>query len=89
MRRTISFLITALNLGLTGPAFAHIGVAGLNHDQPDLLRLAAVTQPREPACTTDIFGAGADLPDLSLVDSITCLDQMCLTREVVVCGRPD
>lgn len=89
MRRIISSLCTALTLALSGPALAHTGGPLLDLPAPVSFGLADTVAQNAPACRTTLFHAGQHPADPLTVDSITCLDTSCDTREIVLCPLTD
>lgn len=89
MRRITSILCTALNLGLTGPAVAHTAGPMLDAPAPVLFGLPDSLAQNAPACHSAIFRAGQYPPDPLTIDSITCLDTSCDTREIIICPLTD
>ncbi|MGI3183610.1 hypothetical protein ACROHD_00905 [Nioella aestuarii] len=89
MRRIVSIICTTLNLGLTGPAVAH--TAGPMLDAPASLSFGvpATFAQNAPACRSSVFYAGQYPADPLTVDSITCLDTSCDTREIILCPLTD
>lgn len=89
MRRTIASLCTAFAVSLTGPALAHSGGPLLDMTAPNLFGLSASVAQNAPACRTLLFNAGDYPADPLSIDSITCLDASCDTREIVLCPLTD
>lgn len=89
MRRIASLFATALILGLSGPAVAHTGGPVLDMQVQTGFGLTATFAQNAPACQTTIFHAGQYPADPLAVDSITCLDTSCDTREITLCPRTD
>ncbi len=89
MRRITSLLCTMLNLGLTGPAIAHTGGPLLDTPAPISFGLPAAFAQNAPACHSALFHAGQYPADPLTVDSITCLDASCDTREITLCPLTD
>lgn len=89
MRRIVSILCTALNLGLTGPAIAHTAGPILDLAAPLGFGLPAALAQNTPACHSVVFNAGQYPADPLIVDSITCLDSSCDTREIILCPLTD
>ncbi|MFV1878284.1 hypothetical protein [Nioella sp.] len=89
MRRIASIFCIALNLGLTGPAIAHTDGPVLDAPTPASIHLPAALAQDTPACRSAVFHAGQYPADPLTVDSITCLDTSCDTREIILCTLTD
>ncbi|WP_420395695.1 hypothetical protein [Nioella sp.] len=89
MRRIASLFCTALNLGLTGPAIAHTAGPMLDAPTSAPIHLPAALAQDAPACHSAVFHAGQYPADPLSVDSITCLDASCDTREIILCTLTD
>lgn len=89
MRRIISILCIMLNLGLTGPAIAHTGGPVLSLPLTTQFGISTTVAQTSLSCRTEVFHAGAHPANPLTVDSITCLDASCDTREVVLCPLTD
>ena len=89
MRRIASLLVTALNLGLTGPAIAHDRGPVLDVPAPASFGILASVAQNAPACHTAVFHAGDYPADPLTVERITCLDASCHSREITLCPLTD
>ena len=89
MQRIVSILCTMLNLGLTGPAIAHSAGPMLDTPVPVSFGQPAALARNSSACHTAVFHAGQYPAEPLSVDSITCLDTSCDTREIILCPPTD
>ncbi len=90
MQRFASLLVTALNLGLTGPAMtlgidpgAYAGLGG------DLVHAHVFLSAADTSCHVERVTAGQIGPSPLGVQQITCIDQLCETRDLLVCPLSD
>ncbi len=89
MRRATTIFCTILNFSLTGPAVAHVQGPSLDAATSAAFSALDAFADSSPACRTEVFAAGQSVAFPLTIDSITCLDDICSAREVVLCPLTD
>ncbi len=90
MRRLFCLFPALSLLAFAAPAAAHVSGPILTGPTTGAVAtFADLAQSGRPACRREIFEAGQYPASPLTVDSITCLDNSCDTRAIVLCPLTD
>lgn len=93
MRLITAITCAALAFSVTTPAMAYNVAHGLGIEvaATDIQARLGTSFANSPVCVTRVLALGVqpDPSDPAQIDSITCLNEMCTTREVVLCPFAD
>lgn len=93
MRLVTAITCAALAFSVTPPAMAYNVAPGLGIEVAvtDIQARLGTSFANSPACVIRVLATGVqpDPSDPMQIDSITCLNEMCTMREVVLCSNVD